>query len=189
MNIFELILLIFFTICVVIVNVWHGMLVRKNYQSQTANTISEYAAKSRQTLLVHRLAHIIAACTFITLGLYWLLHERYIEAAYALIVASLFDALQALTLSQHSAKRVFAVNAHSVTAWLMGIGYIVYAALISTYANLGTWAIIVLIASFVILTILAVIRKFNKFSIIQHSYFWLLAIIISVAHIRLFLAV
>ena len=172
----------------VIVNLWHGKLLRANSHDESILTISEHASQTHRTLLLHRVIHILAALVFLSLGLYHLLRGIYLEAACAIIIASTFDILQVLTLSKKSAKNVFAVNLHAVTAWIMGMAYIVYASFTASYSGLGYWVVLILCLSFVILLIMAFVKKFKKFWLMQHGYFWLLAIVITSAHIKLIFA-
>ena len=159
-------LLLFSVLCMLILNLWHGALLRANKHDKSIHTISEHASRTSRTLLWHKIIHILASTVFLSLGLYNLVSGLYSWAAYAIIIAGTFDILQVITLNKQSAKNVFAINLHAVTAWIRGMAYIVYASLIASYSGVGEWVVVLLWLSFIILLFTAFAKQFKKFWLI-----------------------
>lgn len=136
-------------------------------------------------MLSHRIAHIGASGLLALFAFTYLLPNHYTLEAALLLLGSLFDILEVVTLNKTSAARWSITEPHFTTAWLMAGSYLMYGLVISRTATVSP----VLAGSawlfFGLLFIAAARDRFRNFWIAQMWYFSLLALIIVVAHVAL----
>lgn len=169
------------------VNVWHATLILLYRGSSRPETISHHAVTNTNTLTAHRTIHSIISVLLIIFSVSYLFPEGYIFAGSLLIVGALSDVVEVMTLNKNTPFGPTVNDPHQIAAWLMATCYLSYGLLITKLALLnplivnGVWVL------FLVMFINASRLKYRKFWVSQMVYFGLLAIVISIAHIVVFL--
>lgn len=152
---------------IIVINLWHiVVLLVARQNGRSWRSISESAASTQTTLLIHRVVHIAGAACFITYAIWLATNTPFGWVALALALAALCDATQVITLSQRTKHYpVMSRDIHQLTAWAMAAGYLVFSV---AYAFARDVSVGVLIGYAVFLLASYAWSAFTK-----HKYFWL----------------
>lgn len=101
-----------------------------------------------------------------------LYRQGFVIQACLLIVASLLDILQAMTLSQKTVHAPFYIrDIHQVTAWLMAAFYLVYLVSLAAAKQVDVWIIVLFLLGIVMIYLVSTITKHQYFRYAQMGYF------------------
>lgn len=162
---------------------WHFYLVFQRKAPARPLTISEHAVESRELLLAHKIAHTLPVVIFLPFVFLYLLPNGYNLAGLFLILASVFDSIEALALNKETARLDAKESLHYKATWIMAMSYLVYTTLISRIAGLNSFVYgSILAICFVLLYFAVNERHKSKFLFMQMTFFVLVALLGIIAH-------
>lgn len=151
----------------VFINLWHAVvLIAARQNGKNWRSISESAASTRTTLLIHRIVHIAGAACFICYAIWLATNTQFGWVALALSLAAVCDAVQVISLSPKTRHYpVMSRDLHQVTAWAMAAGYLVFSVV---YAFACDVRVEIIVGYIVFL-----FANYAWSALTKHTYFWL----------------
>lgn len=169
-----------------LVNFWHGYLLMTNKSPERPGSISEHACANSRHLVLHKNFHILISVFLIGYAVGYLFAELGLTLLAALLVlGATMDIIEVSTLNKNTPTSPDVKDIHQITAWIMAISYVLFALGLAFHAGLPFMIVNATWISFVLLVIWSLKINFKSFWAFQMAYFFVLSIIILIAHFSL----
>ncbi|MFZ1801822.1 MAG: hypothetical protein WAW62_03150 [Candidatus Saccharimonas aalborgensis] len=151
----------------IFVNIWHGVVIAiARHRGGVWRSISESALVGNDTLLIHRIMHVVGALCFYGFGIWLCADQRFHLSAGILFIAATFDITQALALNKNTQHTPINMkDIHQLTAWVMAVGYLLFSVVFMRAVGVRDiiiWSYIVWLLAVYCCSLL-----------IKHRYFWM----------------